>query len=328
MKILACDLGGTKTLLQTIRLSGDNHCDVLHEKRYQSGDYAEFHAIIRDYLAEYGKSNKPHFDAACFAVAGPVQGDQATITNLPWHIKRQELAQIVGLPQVSLINDFQAIAYGVDLLTESDYITLQSTQPVADAPTIFVGAGTGLGVAVRVGDTVMATEGGHTPFAPLTDEHMQLWTYLHQNYPVISYEDLLSGRGLNTLFTFLKQTGAFSISGKLQAQLDEADDIAAAVSAAAANGEPIAVRTLEMFVGIYATKTMELALNTLPYGGVYLAGGIAAKNAAFFQNGKFINAFIGRGTMQHLLRQMPVRLITNQQVGVLGAAVAARLAAT
>ncbi|HET7436357.1 MAG TPA: glucokinase [Thermoanaerobaculia bacterium] len=307
--ILAGDVGGTKTLLRCV----DDAGNVVREERYESGAYATFDAMVAEFLA----SAQERFDAACFAVAGPVYDGRAEVTNVGWKLDEQALARQFKIPHVALINDFFAIAVGVPLLRDEDLITLNAGTRAPDGPIGILGAGTGLGEAVLVpnGDSylVVPTEGGHTDFAPQNEEQSRLLLHLFEKYGEhVSWERVVSGMGLVNIFTFLGGS----------------EEEPARIAELAGEGDRIAMRTMEMFVDAYGAEAGNMALGVLARGGVFLAGGIAAKNRRWFTDGAFRAAFVRKGRFRSLLETIPVHLIVNERVGVIGAAEWAGRAAT
>lgn len=304
MRILAGDVGGTKTLLRCVEAGGE----VSAEERYESGDYATFDDLFRAFLPLVPGG----VDAACFAVAGPVIGARAEVTNLGWVMEASELSRAFSIPHVTLINDFSAIALGVPLLREGDLISLHRGRRDMTAPIAILGAGTGLGEAILTYHGgmyhVVPTEGGHADFAPQDAEQARLFLFLHEQLGHVSWERLVSGMGLVNIFTFLGGS----------------DATAADVAERAGNGDPRAVRAFEIFVDIYGAEAGNMALRVLARGGVFLAGGIAAKNLSWFTDGRFVEAFVRKGRFRDLMETIPVDLIVNQQVGLIGAVESAR----
>lgn len=296
MRLLAGDIGGTKTLLRTV----DGDGATVHEARYESHDFATFDALLADFL----KSVPDPIGAACFAVAGPVYGGTAEVTNVGWTIDERKL----GIPRVRLINDFSAIALGVPLLGSDDLLSLNAGVRDRSAPMAVLGAGTGLGEALIVHGEVVATEGGHADFAPQNEEQARLFLFLHERHGHVSWERLLSGMGLVNILTFLG--GSESDPSRI-AELADA-------------GDARAVHAFAIFVDIYGAEAGNLALGVLARGGVFLAGGIAAKNVARFTDGRFLEAFVRKGRFHELMEEIPVDLIVNESVGLIGAMEAAR----
>jgi glucokinase len=309
MKIVAGDIGGTKVLLQLVDASQTGRT-VAVEQRYESNAYATFTDLLAAFVHEHVAGP---IDAACFAVAGPVFADRAEVTNLTWSIDALALAKQFSIGRVSLINDFYAVALGVPILAPEDFLILNAGTRVPFAPIAILGAGTGLGEANLVHDgvkwDVIPSEGGHADFAPQDEEQTRLFLALHAKYGHVSWERLLSGMGLVNIHNFLSNEDR---------PYDETLPMEIAKSFAA--GDAVAARTFAIFVDIYGAEAGNMALRLLARGGVYLAGGVAAKNVDRFTDGRFMNAFLRKGRFQNILAAIPVNLITNAKVGLLGAA--------
>jgi glucokinase len=309
MKIVAGDIGGTKVLLQFVDASQSGRT-VLAEQRYESHAYATFDDLLGAFVKEHVAGT---IDAACFAVAGPVFADRAEVTNLTWKMDAIALAKKFSIGRVSLVNDFYAIALGVPILAPSDLVVLNAGTRVHFGPIAILGAGTGLGEANLVHDgakwNVVPSEGGHADFAPQDEEQTRLFLALHAKYGHVSWERLLSGAGLVNIHNV--------VSGE-EKPYDES--LPMEIAKAFAGGDAAAVRTFGIFVDIYGAEAGNMALRLLARGGVYLAGGVAAKNVDQFTDGRFMTAFLRKGRFQHILAEIPVNLITNPKVGLLGAA--------
>lgn len=306
MTLLAGDVGGTKTLLRTIADDGA----IVTERRFDSAAYASFDDLLREFLASAPGS----LDAACLAVAGPVLGARAEVTNLGWTISEEALARTFPFRRVALINDFYAVALGVPLLADGDLLSIHEGVRDPNAPIAILGAGTGLGEAIvtRHGDLhhVIPSEGGHGDFGPQDEEQARLFLHLHKQFGHVSWERVVSGMGLTSIYTFL---GGDELLPEEIA--DRAD-----------SGDPRAEHAFEIFVDAYGAEAGNMALRILARGGVYLAGGIAAKNLHRFTDGRFCEAFLRKGRFRDVVETMPVNLITNELVGLIGAAEGARRA--
>lgn len=331
MKVLAADIGGTKTLLQITDWT-EEPPQVLLEQRYPSADYPRFDDLLQAFLAESGDA-AGDLAGACFAVAGPTAEGKASATNLPWLLDAAHLQVEFRLPQVTLINDFRAIGYGIESLKPDDLAVLQSGEPKAKWLQAIIGAGTGLGQALRVWQDqgaryqVLPTEGGHADFAPQGEVQIELLRYLSRRLDHISYERLLSGAGLVTLYHFLKETSGIAEEPALRQALEEGDPAAAISRFALEQRDPLAGQALDLFARIYGAQAGNLALTCLSRGGVFLAGGIAPKILAQLQAGGFVEAFLSKGRLSDLMREIPVKVILEPKVGLLGAAqLAAQLA--
>ena len=311
MRVIAGDVGGTKTLLQLVTVSGGGRV-VTVEQRYESGAFKTFEAM----LAEFMTLAAGTVDAACFAVAGPVIGDSAKLTNLGWVMDASALAAKFSIARVSLINDFYAVALGVPLLRPSDLLSLNPGKRVPYAPIAILGAGTGLGEANLVFDggrwIVVPGEGGHAEFAPQDEEQANLLLALQAQLGHVSWERVLSGMGLVNIHNFL--------SGVHRPYEEQ---IPLELSQLAEQGDAAATHAFEIFVDAYGAEAGNMALRTLARGGVFLAGGIAGKNVPRFTDGRFVRAFTRKGRYEALMQEIPVDLIVNPKVGLLGAVEAA-----
>lgn len=325
MRILAGDVGGTKVLLQVADIDRDA-VTVIAEWRVDSAAYDGLLPIVTACFASAGLTGVT-IDAACFGIAGPVQAvgaaQAAKVTNLPWIIDSEVIARALGNAHVRLINDFQALGYGVAALTAADVVVLQAGTDQPRAPRVVIGAGTGLGQGILIwqGDhyEAIATEGGHVDFAPTDDVQQELLRYLAAKFGRVSYERILSGPGLVNLYSFLAERDPRA-STALLAAIDPAAAIAAA---ALAGTDPLAAQALALFVRIYGAQAGNFALSCLATGGVYIGGGIAPKILPALRNGTFMQAFLDKGRMAPLLAAMPVRIIVNPKAGLLGAVLAA-----
>jgi len=306
---------------------------IVTHRIYPSQEFAGLDAIVADFLSR--PEVAPHAGgicAACFSVAGPVAGNAATLTNLGWRVDGVELALSLRLPVVELINDFTAAGQGIPLLAADEVETLQEGRPVERGTRLIIGAGTGLGVGLLTwqdgGYVAHPSEAGHADFAPVDELQDRLLAYLRRTFGRVSYERVVSGPGLMRIFSFLQDSGAGIPSKQLQEASKKNPDTAEVIAEfAISKRDPLAVRALDHFVAIYGAFAGNMALATLAHGGVYISGGIAPKIAARLREGAFIRAFTSKGRFSELLAGMPVRVVKNPRVGLLGALqVAGRLA--
>jgi glucokinase len=345
--LLVGDVGGTKTLLRLVEMpTGDTSTIAsqqknLYEALYTSQEYPDLVPMVREFLQTAASllGNSPSPTKACFAIAGPVVGNTSVLTNLAWSLTTERLEQELNIAHVSLINDFAAVGYGLLSLTPEDILTLQAGRPQSTAPIAVIGAGTGLGQGflVRLLDDyhVYATEGGHADFAPRTDIEFELLQYFHQHYHLdrVSVERVVSGQGIVTIYQFLCDRAQDLDRDRLSAASEHSANLvkkdrhlsAAEISQGALEkSNPICQQAMELFIEAYGAEAGNLALKLLPYGGVYLAGGIAAKILPLIQeDNRFLNAFKQKGRMSPLLERIPVHIVLNPQVGLQGAAVCA-----
>ena len=319
---LAGDIGGTKTLLQIGAADGAH--ELLPQKFYLNARYAGLAEILDEFLREAGA---PSIAAACFALACPISGRRVTLTNLPWEVDADALAARFAIPRVSLINDFEAVGLGIAALRPADLLTLQPGEPQAQGVRMVAGAGTGLGVAWLSwqdgGYAVHPSEGGHMDFAPTDAIQCELLQYLQQRTGHVSYERIVSGSGIVAIMEFLRDTGRGVPSMQLVAAMGE--NAAAAITQFAQQGdEPIAHMALDLFLRVYGAFVGNVALATLPRGGVYVAGGIAEKISTAMRHGVFLRSFLDKGRYAGLLETLPLHIVANQRVGLLGAGLVAQ----
>ncbi|WP_373542911.1 glucokinase [Chamaesiphon sp.] len=331
--LLAGDLGGTKTLLRLVEVG--SLTIVAFERSHQSRDYPGLVAIVQSFLAaaQVPLGLEIEIVSACFGIAGAVIDGASYLPNLDWHIDATKIASILEIPQVKLINDFVAIGYGIGQLRPEDLHTIQTGQPHQNAPKAVIGAGTGLGQGFLIHNgtdyQVVAAEGGHTDFAARSIAEFELWQYIctHKQIARVSTERVVSGPGIVSIYQYLRDKSHFSETPEVanvvklwESPSENAVDPTALISALAiAKTDPLCQATMQMFVSAYGAEAGNLALKILPYGGIYLAGGIAAKNLALFTDGTFTTAFNHKGRVSHLLGNIPVHVILTPQVGLLGA---------
>ena len=323
MKVLAGDVGGSKTVLMTADVHGRT-IDTIVERRFPSPHYDSFTAILDEFLEDTPAGEHHN---VCFAVAGPITEhttgiQEAAVTNLPWKISTHDLCERYGFQQVRLINDFTAVGYGIDALTEHDLAFLQNTTIQPHGNRAILGAGTGLGMAQMIwtgsGYTVLPSEGGHCDFAAIDHHSQGLWSYLHREWTHVSYDRIVSGPGIRRIFDYYVETHRLHGDAWVKS-IQSSDDPAAAISQAAESVE-IAAEVMKTFVRLYGAEAGNLALLTLPKGGLYIAGGIAPKILSWLKTPYFIESFRAKGRMSALVARFPVMVITDTRVGLKGAA--------
>lgn len=330
MRVLAGDIGGTKTLLQIAECRA-GRCRPVRDQRFDSGADDSLSSIIRKFLKE---DKKQSVKAACFGIAGPVmqtaKGESVKVTNLPWEIHGPDLRRKFKFSALRLINDFQAVGYGIEALAKKDLVVLQKGRPVRHAPRVVLGAGTGLGQGILVWNddhySPVATEGGHANFAPTDELQLDLARYLLKTHCRTSWELVLSGHGLVDLYAFMKARGEISESPAVARDMSCVDPAAIITRAALEQNDPLANRALDLFVDIYGAQAGNLALTAGATGGVYIAGGIAPKILSRLTDGRFMQAFLSKGKMRPYVEAIPVQVVVNPHVGLIGAVrVASRL---
>ncbi|MGQ0812215.1 MAG: glucokinase [Nitrospiraceae bacterium] len=352
--ILAGDIGGTKTNVALFDWT-TGRVEPARAQTFHSADYTSLEDVLAEFLnppAASSPSDKEDeaavdfpegdpaavehpipvkIDAACFGVAGPIIDNRCQTTNLPWIVDGNALAKRFDIPCVRLLNDLEATAYGLLLLKPDETVTLNVGTPSGKKGALaLIAAGTGLGEAILFWDGVtyrpMPSEGGHTDFAPNSDSEIELLRHLRSSYLHVSYERILSGAGLHAIYEFLRDTKKNEptwLAEKLKV-----GDPAPVIAEAGLKGQAdIAKQALDLFATIYGAEAGNLALKPLALDGVYVGGGIAPKLLVKLQDGTFMKAFTNKGRYKRLMSSIPVKVMTNDKTGLLGAAsVAAQLA--
>jgi glucokinase len=294
-------------------------------KSFPSAGYPGLAEMLDEFLRAAGITTVA---SACFALAGPVASRKVQLTNLPWEVDADFIAARFNIAQVKLVNDFEAVGLGIAALQPADLLPLQQGVAQSSGVRSVVGAGTGLGVAWLTWQdgryVVHPSEGGHIDFAPADELQSALLQYLQQRHGHVSYERIVSGPGLVAIYEFLRDTGRATPSAELIAALQHGDAAAALARFAGEQNEAIAQQAMQLFVTIYGAFAGNIALAALPRGGVYVAGGIAAKIAEHMRQGGFMRAFLDKGRFQGLLSSIPVAIVNNPQVGLLGASLVAQ----
>lgn len=302
--LLVGDIGGTHARLALTEPGGT---DPVAEWRVATADFSDFGAVLAAFVTE----TKAEITAGCLAVAGPVEdgGRRARLTNLPWIIDCDALEQRFAIGRLALANDFAAAAIGVTVAPAESIVALQDGAPLAAAPKLVIGAGTGLGMAVLVRHEaawrVLPGEGGHIGFSPLDEEQDRVFQALRREHGRVTAERVVSGPGLTNIHRIL--TGA---------TLDAAEIARRATQEA----DEAALTTLNLFLTAYGAVAGDMAMAVLARGGVYLAGGIAAKLLPILAASPFLAAFNAKAEHAHLTRQMPVAVVTDASLGLRGAA--------
>jgi glucokinase len=317
--ILAGDIGGTHARLAFFDVR-DGHLNPVSLSVFPSREYSGLDEIVSKFLS----SSPLRPDQACFGVAGPVRNGRIEASNLPWIIETKRLVAEIKLDHITLINDLEANAWGIPELAPEDLVLLNRTSGTPVGNQAVISAGTGLGQAGMYWDGkqhhIFACEGGHADFAPRNDLEVDLFRYLYGLYGHVSYERIVSGPGLVNVYHFLRDTGRGEEPKWLAEQILHSDP-AATISKAGLEGKSaLCEQAVDIFVSVYGAEAGNLALKLLATGGIYLGGGIAPKMLAKLAGPLFMEAFLSKGRMKRLLEGIPVRVITNDKIALLGAA--------
>jgi glucokinase len=337
MTLLAGDLGGTKTLLALCAEDGG----PLFTRRYESRAFEGLAPMVRAFLdeAEVAAAVREHGPPrrAAFGVAGPITeleggAQRAHITNLDYAIETSELTASLGLERARLVNDFYAVAAAVAAAAGgASSLELVPINPGARAAprgaVAVLGAGTGMGQALITRSVeppvILPTEGGHSDFAPRDELEADLLRFLLRRFPEhVSVERVLSGAGILLLYEFFRERGEIAERPEVRAELDRAGADAPAVISRHALGRTDALcdQALDRFVQLYGAEAGNLALKSLAKGGVYVAGGVAARILPRMTDGTFLRHFTKKGRFSELLAGIPVFVVKDSAAGLRGAA--------
>lgn len=310
--ILVADIGGTNARFAIAEVL-DQNVFIREEQTFRAEDFETIRDVASAYLESVGERPK----RACFAAAGPIVNGVVDFTNSHWALRTEDIKTPLGFVAVRVVNDFFALAAGVKYLTSESFVDVKTGSPVADAPQLVIGPGTGLGQALIVptkyGVRIIATEGGHVSFAPRTEEEYEIKKFVAREHPRVSVERLLSGRGLVNIHRAL-----CAIEGVQRVSLQANEITKAAIS-----GEyPVAVKAVDLFCAILGRVAGDAVLATGARGGVYLGGGILPKIKTIFLESLFVERFSEKGRMSNYARAVPVKLIDTDSTALYGAAAA------
>jgi glucokinase len=317
--ILAGDVGGTKCNLALFSLESGK-LTAVYQQRFASKEFAQFDRIVK----EFSRQAAPYLAgdrivAAGFGVAGPVINNRVRATNLPWTVDTENLIEVLKVKQVVVLNDLGATGHSIEHLPKEDFCVLNPGKIEFGGTKALLAAGTGLGQAILVWNgaryQVVPSEGGHSDFAPHTEQQIELLRFMRRRYPQVSWELILSGRGFRTLHEFLAPNVLHPTFEDPDA--DPAPDI---TRQGLDKSCPVCVETLNLWTAIYGAEAGNLALKVLALGGVFVAGGIAVKILEKMKDGTFFKAFQDKWKFEALLNNFPVSVVLNESAPLIGAA--------
>ncbi len=308
MRCLSGDVGGTNSRLAVLE-----NGRIVFSRQYPSRHMSGLEEALLRFQEDLGS---PLPEEASFAIAGVVEDQQVQATNIPWSVSARNLKKQLGFKRVVLLNDFEAAAWGILALDPDDLVRLGGGAPDPRGPKAILGAGTGLGQALIIpcGNgkyKVVPTEGGHVDFAPNTEEQIGLLRFLKGRMEHVSVEQILSGPGLINIYRYLS-----SRTGTTQVNLSP-EEISRRALEDPAGTEAQALR---IFVQVYGAEAGNLALKCLARGGVYVAGGIAPQILPALREWGFRRFFEAKGRMKKVLQDIPTWVVTNTDLGLIGAA--------
>jgi glucokinase len=319
MRVLAGDIGGTKTDLRLYVGSDPSELSVERQGRFESQAFSGLTPILGEFL------RGERVDAAGFGVAGPVLGGAARTTNLPWLVTVAELQKVCATPHCALLNDVQVAALGIPWVADDRKVWLQRAPIDPRAPIELVALGTGFGRSFVIpGAGAFPTESGHANFAPRNVIERRLFRFLNARVDPVAVEHVLSGPSVYTLYQFVVEQGLAPATAQLE--IERADDPSAAIGRLGVrNLDPASAAAIALFVDLLGSELGNIALSSIPRGGIYLWGGVALKLRTALEEGHLLDAFREKDRMEEVLRSIPIALLDEPELGIMGALKAALL---
>ncbi len=323
---LVGDIGGTNSNfgIGQIGSTAGTLMRSLHVKTSTVNDFTALVAYLLRYVQEHYGITVKH---ACFAVAAAIMppARRAVLTNAQLTVDADELLRIAGLTSITLVNDFEVIGYGIDLIAPENRVQVQKGKVDQHGNRALLGAGTGLGASIlhwvpALGRYVsVPSEAGHMDFAAQNKLDIDLVTYVQQQHATIapvSWEEIIAGRGVGMLYGFLGATRTYASQDAMLAASNgpHPDEIFASRVR-----DQRAKDTCTLYTEYYARCAKNWALATVALGGLYIVGGIAAHNADLFKDARFLQLFGASDKHAQLLRDIPVWVITDYNVSLYGA---------
>lgn len=313
---LVADIGGTNV---RFALARPERLELEQIRVMPGQDFASLEQAIAQYLKDLSLKDRT-ISRACLAIAGPAEGDPIRLTNRPWTFSRTELQKQLGLREIRVINDLMAMALGAPTLGRDQQAFLGGRMGGSRQRRLVIAAGTGLGMALLVWRgghwTALATEGGHVDFAPVNEREFAIFRRLADQFGHVSVERILSGQGLLNLYRSLADIEAVK---PVHAEPKEI------TRAAVEGGDRLARETLALFCEIFGRVAGNAVLTMGAWGGVYIGGGILSNYVEFLRQSRFREAFLDKGRMRPLLEPIPVQVLLEPFVGLMGAAQALNL---
>lgn len=301
---LVADVGGTNT---RVALADGAELRSGTVDRYRNAEFESLSAVLSTHLA---KHPSVALDGVCAALAGPVDGDTGGLTNLDWRITTSDLATAVGAPRGALLNDLQAQGYGLVHMRDLRLRPLLPGGPSDPKGTMLViGVGTGFNIAAvhrtAHGPHVTISEAGHAGVPVETEEDLALARHLAKAHGYADIEEALSGRGVEAIYRFHAQGDAPHISEIMRG---------------IGTGDPLVEATMRTVAAMLGRVAGNLALTLLPYGGIYLSGGVSRALTDALPSYGFAEAFRSKGRFSDLMQRFEIQVIDDDFAALAGCA--------
>jgi glucokinase len=317
--VLAGDIGGTKTSVGLF-VRRKKRPEPLVVESFASRKAPNLESLVDRFL----ESHPAPITSASFGIAGPVINGRCKTTNLPWVVSEIVLQRRFHWRHVRLLNDLTAAGLAIPLMRRSEMVSLNKGATQKEGNLALMSPGTGLGQAMLVyrgGEYVpLSSEGGHVSFSPTTEEEVELWKYLRRKFDHVSVERVLSGSGLVSIYSWLRDSGRFEEPRWLKELMQQEDPAKVISENALRKRNALCERSLRLYVSMLGTAAGNLAVTSMAVGGVYLGGGIPPKILPALEQGAFLKAFLAKGRFADFLSRIPVRVILNDRATLLGAA--------
>ena len=326
--LLVADIGGTKSLIALAERAGDHF--RIHKKRYyENKKFNSGYDVLSEYIQSIGKVKNLH---ATLGIAGHIQKDSVYLTNRKWQFNKAQLEKDFDFISLNLVNDLEAMMKGVLFLNENDTIEIQKGIAREGGNICVIAAGTGLGEAVAVyckeinDYHIIPSEVSQADFSAANEVESELWNYTRKHKPGASIETLLSGSGLIKIYQYLIHK--VELEDINLTQFLEMENPAGEITKRANSGEDeYCKKAVDIFISIYANEARNFAFRMLPYGGIFIGGGIAPKifgekdSSGFLQRKEiFLRTFLRESKMENFLENVPIYIINSEDTVLYGAA--------
>eukprot|EP00958_Prasinococcus_capsulatus_P005481 scaffold527_cov368-Prasinococcus_capsulatus_cf.AAC.49 len=337
--VVSGDIGGTNARFTLWEGTSAEDFQCVMKKSYLTEHYPEFIGCLKQFLADTETSELPQ--AVCIAAAGPVSDNACVMTNLKWTVSGQEIHDQLGISEGIVINDFEAVGYGVPCLTKDRLMTLNQGQYQEHMPRVCIGAGTGLGQALIVyvndieGFKVIPSEGGHATYAPRGDRQRDLQAWVEEKEKYCEIEHLLCGEGLKRILGFIQGQTSGDDEDLEPKQITERGTCIGTCGSpklvacrltfgyfdgAGLSGEcDMCSEALDIFLESIGAEAGHMALRSLAYGGVYIAGGITQKLMRRVDEGGLLKSFLWEESrFNAILQDIPLHVVSGDDAGLIG----------
>lgn len=311
---IAADVGGTHARMALVGpgAGGRSAFSIEHYRKYRCAEFSSLAAIFEAFRAEVMQGP---IQSITLAVAGCIVDDAVINVNLPWPVSISDLRVSLGVRELAVTNDFEAVAHAIGHVDIEGATLLTGPETAQPGPLLVVGPGTGLGAAVRIpqgeGAVILATEAGQASLAAASDLEAEILRDMRTHGGMVAIESVLSGTGLKNLYAAMRR-----LRGAPPLLLTPPQITAAALDCS----DPLAVETVEVFCAWFGSVLGDLALLYGARGGICLAGGVLPQMKELLVRSAFVERFLDKGAMREALARIPVRLVDHAQLGVIGAA--------